>query len=752
MTSRAVPLHPAGPFGQIDAPDAAARLFAGPGEMRALCRAVDWAATPLGPVAAWPLSLRTTVATVLASRHPMFLWWGPGLIQIYNDAYRPSLGEGGRHPRALGMRGAEFWTEIWEIIKPDISRILAGGEATWHEDHLVPIERNGRIEQVWWTYSYGPAFDDDGSVGGVLVICQETTARVIAEKRLQTLADTLTVDRARLDSVLRAVPAVMAVYSGPEHVLTYVNPTWERVIGKQGALGRTVREVFPEMVSSGIFTQLDRVYETGDAWVGTEIPLPIRRAPGGPVAESYWSLAWIPLPGAFPVGPSGHGGDILLHALDVTEQVTARREVERLFRESEHARRDAEAARERTAGLQSLTAELAASSTVDGIAEAIVTHATALLGAVGVVVARLSVDGEQLELLGASHMPEAVRDAWRTFPVSAKVPLADVARTGEPVFLESRDAWIARYPEFGPLLEATGHHANAVTPLIVDERILGVLGMAFDVPRSFDLADRATAMNVARQCAQALERARLFAAERVAREAAEAASRAKGEFLAVMSHELRTPLNAIDGYAELMELGVRGPVTDEQRVDLARIRKSQKHLLGLINGVLNYSRVEAGAVRYSVEDIPVDEALATCEALVAPQLRAKRLAYEYRECDATLAVRADGEKLQQIVLNLLTNAVKFTEPGGRVVLECRESGADVRINVSDTGRGIARDQFARVFEPFVQVDAQLTRTQEGVGLGLAISRDLARGMGGDITVESTLRAGSTFTLTLPRVM
>ncbi|HEX5972151.1 MAG TPA: HAMP domain-containing sensor histidine kinase [Gemmatimonadaceae bacterium] len=252
------------------------------------------------------------------------------------------------------------------------------------------------------------------------------------------------------------------------------------------------------------------------------------------------------------------------------------------------------------------------------------------------------------------------------------------------------------------------------------------------------------------------ERKRLLASEQAARGQAEEAAaradeanRAKSEFLAVMSHELRTPLNAIGGYVELMELGIRGPITEDQRLDLARIRKSEQHLLGLINGVLNYSRIEAGAVRYSLSDVNVDEVLTTCEALVAPQVRAKKLQFRYAGCDPALAVKADAEKLQQIVLNLLTNAVKFTPSGGRIELDGAAADHEVHIRVRDTGRGIVADQLAHVFEPFVQVDSQLTRTQEGVGLGLAISRDLARGMGGDLTAESTPGAGSEFTLTLP---
>jgi signal transduction histidine kinase len=235
-----------------------------------------------------------------------------------------------------------------------------------------------------------------------------------------------------------------------------------------------------------------------------------------------------------------------------------------------------------------------------------------------------------------------------------------------------------------------------------------------------------------------------------ARAVAESANRAKSEFLAVMSHELRTPLNAIGGYAELIELGIRGPLTPEQRADLQRIQRSQRHLLGLINGVLNYARLETGNVRYELADIALDELLATCEALVAPQARAKRLRLVVPRCPPSLTCRADEEKTQQIVLNLLTNAIKFTDDGGRIEIRCEADADFVTIAVVDTGRGIAPDKLATIFDPFVQVDAKLTRTQEGVGLGLAISRDLARGMGGDITVESALGVGSAFTLRLPR--
>jgi signal transduction histidine kinase len=236
-----------------------------------------------------------------------------------------------------------------------------------------------------------------------------------------------------------------------------------------------------------------------------------------------------------------------------------------------------------------------------------------------------------------------------------------------------------------------------------------------------------------------------------ARDEAEAANRAKSEFLAVMSHELRTPLNAIGGYVELMEMGIRGPVTRAQLDDLRRIQSSQRHLLGLINEVLNYARLETGTVVFDVTDVSVQEALSAAELLVMPQARSKGLTLAIHAAPRGLAVRADSEKLRQILVNLASNAVKFTEAGGRIEISCEAAGDRVRIQIRDTGIGIPQDKLDSIFDPFVQVRSDLSRPHEGTGLGLAISRDLALRMAGDITVESVPGAGSTFTLTLPMV-
>jgi signal transduction histidine kinase/DNA-binding response OmpR family regulator len=247
------------------------------------------------------------------------------------------------------------------------------------------------------------------------------------------------------------------------------------------------------------------------------------------------------------------------------------------------------------------------------------------------------------------------------------------------------------------------------------------------------------------------ERDLLLQRAEAARLDAENANRAKSDFLAVASHELRTPLNAIGGFAQLIALGIRGPVTEAQQADLEKIHRSQVALTALINDLLSFARLERGAVSYDVETVVVGDVVARAGEMIEEMLRERGITFvrPARGRGDGLAARGDADKMQQILLNLLSNALKFTGEGGTVELTYQKEGDTIEIRVADTGRGIPEDKLEAIFHPFVQVDQRRIRDQAGIGLGLSISRDLARGMGGELSVVSTVGSGSVFTLSIP---
>jgi PAS domain S-box-containing protein len=402
--------------------------------------------------------------------------------------------------------------------------------------------------------------------------------------------------------------------------------------------------------------------------------------------------------------------------------------------------------------LQELTAALGSALTSTEIADVVVSRLLAALGADGGSLVVLDPGGDSCRIVRGMSYAAATNRDWvdRPIPLSEMLPATDALRSGQAVELASLDAWRARYPGLDPFFGDSGFEALTVLPCSLDGRVLGAVCLRFREPRVLTEEEHAFALALAQQCAHALDRARLYEAEHKARSEAEAASRAKSEFLSLVSHELRTPLNAIAGYAQLMQMGIPDTPTAAQEDYLARIQTAQQHLLSLVNDVLSLARIESGHLDYHVAGVTVRELFTGVEALVAPQLLAKGLDYRIAPCDPQLSVRADREKALQVLVNLVGNAIKFTEPGGSIGLDVEEREAAVALRVRDTGVGITPEKLATIFEPFVQVDTSLTRTADGVGLGLAISRALAAGMGGDLSAESTPGEGSVFTLTLPR--
>jgi signal transduction histidine kinase len=634
------------------------------------------------------------LAATLATRDAIL---GRGLFDVFPDA-NPE------NPHATGI--VNLRTSLETVLRT-------------RQPHRMPTQRYDvqRPDGTWdvrhWAPRNTPVFAVDGSVRFLLHEVEDVTAQVSeresqvdarlqAERRLRESEEA----RAEVELARQRSDAVLASIADAFYLLdrdwrfTYVNDAAEPLLQttRDKLLGRTLWEMFPGVIGSPFEGPYREAMATGRVTS----------------AEAYFP----PLGTWFDVHTYPWPGGLMVHFRDIGARKIAEAERERLLHALEVERaRLAEVFRRAPSFMVVFRGPR-------NVYEIVNESYYQLIGHRDVIGKPLLEAIPEIRDQGFDEIISRVRETGEPW-VGREAPVTLQRTPGAPMEIRYLDM------VFQALTEADGTRS-------------GVIVHGSDI----------TAQVLARREVEHLlgESERARAEAEAARREAEAANRGKSEFLAVMSHELRTPLNAIGGYAELIELGIRGPVSDEQRLDLARIQQSQRHLLGLINGVLNYARVEAGAVIYDVEDVQLGEVLSACEALIAPQVRARGLTLQYTPADG-LRARADSDKVQQIVLNLLSNAVKFTEPGGRVCLRCCAANDDgapvVRVEVNDTGIGISREQLARVFEPFVQVDAKLTRTREGTGLGLAISRDLARGMGGDLVAESTLGVGSTFTLVLP---
>ncbi len=730
-------------------------LFAGPGEMRVRCRALDWASTALGPAAAWPAALRTAVRLTLDAPVATSLWVGESYTLIYNDAYRPILGA--KHPAALGRSGAAVWDELWPALEPQFAQVRAGGAPVFADDALLVVERldGGRAEDAWFTYALSALRDEtaDGGPGPCLAVYNvavELTARVQATQAAA-------VERARLAALFHDAPSFVAVLRGEDNVFELVNPAYEQIIGRgRDVVGRPLFDALPEARGQEFDKYVARVRRTGEPLVFLELPVLLDRTPGAPREERFIDITYLPL-----VEPDGSHDAVIAHGTDVTDQVLARRAVEKLNLQLQEQQVELELTnhqlQENAAELEAQAEELQATATLledrTEAAEAAERTTARILSAAGEGILGLSADGRTTfvnpaaarllgyaegEMLGRPqhdvihhHRPDRT-----PYPIG-ECPIYAALRTGVACRVDTEVFW--RKDGTALPVEYTA------TPALEHGRVVGAV-LSFQ-----DVTERR---------ASEADRDRLLAAAEAARRAAEAANQAKSEFLATMSHELRTPLNAIGGYTQLLELGVAGPTTPEQREYLTRLAASGQHLLGLVNDVLDLAKVDAGELRVARDAATTETAVTAALDLVRPQGAARGVRLVDGNPDVSTPYVGDEHRVRQILVNLLSNAVKFTPAGGTVTVTCgrateappaaraHDTGTWSYVRVVDTGVGIPPAEQAAVFEPFHQVQRGHTRTRDGAGLGLAISQRLARLMGGDLTLESTPGQGSSFTLWL----
>jgi PAS domain S-box-containing protein len=646
------------------------------------------------------------------------------------------------------IQGAQLATSVRAVFPPDDAHLELLRRADLQSVLVVPLAAHERIfgamTFIRHSASRGGSFDGDDlrsaeELGSRAAMALDNARLFRAERAARERAE-------RLQDLATALSAATTVEDVAEAILNegmaVVGATGGRV-ARPGEPGEDVLHVVqargwvhPELDAyepiplDGAIPTADAVRTGEIVWV-REAEMPDRYPQLAPLTAGGEHLTWIAVPFRHEDRTLGAVGlalpddraaseDLLGLLRTMAQQCAQTLERIRLFEAAEAARQEAE--RERA----DLTAVLEVTPIGIGIARdrscTDIRANPALAAQLGTTnrdnVSKSRPDGERL--------PFRVFDNGRELTPD-ELPMQRAARDGVAV----SDLLIEVVHDDGHVVQLLEYAA----PLLDDEgEPRGAVGAFVDVT----------------------ERARLLEAEREARREAEsaraeaeAASKAKSDFLAMMSHELRTPLNAIAGYVELLELGIRGPVNDQQKSDLQRIRNAQRTLLRRIDDVLSFARIEAGQVEFDVTSVSVEELIAGVEPLVAPQVAARAIDYVCDPCDPAIRVRADAEKASQVLLNLVANALKFTPTGGSVRVAAERNGDEhVVISVTDTGVGIPQDKIETIFDPFMQVDTRLTREHGGAGLGLAISRDLMRGMGGDLSAESTVGAGSTFRVIL----
>jgi signal transduction histidine kinase len=553
---------------------------------------------------------------------------------------------------------------------------------------------------------------------------------------------------------MQQAPLPFAITRGADHKLVYANSAFARLTGPKGkALGASVDTAFTKAEARGLSALLDQAFRDGVELLDERIGASSKRA-------SEWQCSVWPV-----IGDNGRAEALGIQireaspsdaALDLQREV-AEQMLFGALRERGFAD-DAEAARRRAAFLAEAGRLLAESVDQSTTLVALTKLALPSLGAWCIVdileegdaIHRLSIYHPDPEKQNLAHELETNWVPEPDDPFGAPAMIGDPRTLAITDDIEATLAAGAHSPYNLNILHQLGIGSLLTVPLLARKRLLGAITFVSTQPGlSHGPEDVRLAEDIAARGALALDNAQVYDLALVLQRSAETANRAKTAFLGAMSHELRTPLNAIGGYIDLLDMGLRGPVTEKQHADFARVRTNQQHLALLITEILTFVRVGSGHVAYSFSEINACDMMRHAVELIEPLFGQKGLVFTGLTGDSNALARADPERVTQILVNLLSNAIKFTPKGGRVSVECGVAADAVTLRVSDTGIGIAANKHEAIFEPFIQLKEGLSDRESGVGLGLAISRDLARAMDGDLTVESAEGNGAHFTLSLP---
>lgn len=785
------------------------KYLEGGGEMGKLTRSFNWAATVIGAPGTWPQSLLTTVSIILNSKFPMFLWWGADLVQFYNDAYRPSLGNEGKHPTALGQRGEDCWPEIWQVIKPLIDQVLLTGEATWSEDQLIPIYRNNRLEDVYWTFSYSRVIDEPGEHGGVLVICTETTEKLKVLNDINEAKQDLEVaqaetknERDRLHRFFMQAPAGVCIFDGPDLVFELVNPLYQKLFPGRDLLGKPVLEAVPEIEGQPIWDVLQGVYKTGKTFEGNELLIPLKRTDDGPVEDRYFNFIY-----QARYNSLGKVDGMMVFVIEVTETVLSKQKIEESERRFRSMVEQSPVALLVNKGEdlvfdvinQPMIDLIGKGNSVKGkswreaipelVGQPIVdrlyhTYRTGEEWVGNEVPITLEVDGTpQLRYYNLIYRPlieegqitgllqsavdvtwqvkarkdlEQARDTLKLALSAAELGTFDMDLENDILFWDDRcrELFGITHPD------KVTYDKDFITGLHPDdrERVLRVIDDVFnrsvsdgdyDVEyRTIGVEDEKVRWVRAKGKAYFDEQDKPIRFLGAVLDITEQKSDElrKNDFIGMVSHELKTPLTSLTALIQIMQSKANKAEDAFASNALEKSNTQVKKMSAMINGFLNVSRLESGKIELHLQQFTINELIE--EMINEAELTMPTHKVTLLPCDP-LNVNADRDKIGSVISNLLSNAVKYSPRGNEIEVSCEAVAGEAKVSVKDNGMGIKPEDVGRIFERYYRVQSNHRQHISGFGIGLYLSAEIIERHGGHIGVESEAGVGSTFWFTLP---
>ena len=774
-------------------------FLAGGGEMGALMRAYDWHNSPLGAPDGWPSTLKTVLRVLLSSNHPMFVWWGDELIQFYNDGYRQTLGPE-RHPAALGQAGRPCWEEAWDLIGPDIERVMHEGASAWYEDRLVPLTRNGRREDVWWTYGYSP-IEDEAGIHGVLVICNDVTEDHLLRERLrqtnhaliETMDDGFCMLEMIDDEQGRAV----------DYAFIEANHAFARHTGLKDSVGRTARQLVPNLEQSWVDTY-DAIARSGVA----------RRFEEGSEAMGRWFTVY-----ASPIAHPDKRRVALLFT-DITNKKNAERALQASETAARAAASQAEADRRRLDALLSSAPvgivyvdEHGALSSVNRMnrqlwgehpmstsqaqyaewrgwwADGSERHGRRIQPDEWALARALR--GEQVEADIVEIAPFGRADERRilltratairaedgaitgavaaSMDLTAQVDTQRALRESEEKFRTITDAmpqmvWSSladgqndysnrRWSEFTGRSDAELRGASWVTIIHPDDlaRLQALWAGSLASGALFEIEHRLRhhsgeyrwvlnrALPVRDEAGRIIRWMGTVTDmhdQKLVAEELKAANARKDEFLAMLAHELRNPLAPISTAAQMLKLSGADPRRIAHASDV--IGRQVRHMVELVDDLLDVSRVTRGLVELEREPVDLKSVIQNAIEQARPLIEKKGHTLSTRLGAANVTVTGDRKRLVQVMANLINNSAKYTPDGGEITV-CADpvpETGQVKLSVKDNGIGIETALLPDIFELFIQAKRTPDRAQGGLGLGLALVRSMVNLHGGQVHAYS----------------